>query len=732
MILIVRIVRISLFQYPSTERELVKYVALLAFNKIVISHSQVVARHQDIIMSCIEDPDVSIRLLALDLGSGMVNSENIVSVVDRLMQQLRDAPYHGVQDLVKYRDGRLSGPEPAADSEGEDPEETLHVYKPAINDIPPMLDEYRITIIRHILDMCSRDTYAYLTDFEWYITVLVDLVRLVPSSSRVTETETVGYDTSSLQDLEESQISSAIGSELRNVAVRVGAVRTDAVRAADSLVATQIGQSTDLALGIGNQGVLQYAAWIVGEYAELLSSKHDTLNSLLFPTLQTLCAGVICAYIQAIPKVLVEIFRSYEHSWSSQTKSMASLLLARVIHLLEPCTTHPNLEVQERSVEFLELMRLAAEAVNGHGQGNGNGPLLLSRAIPSLFNGFELNPVAVTAQRKVPVPANLDLDAPLNKTLPFLLARVDQAVSSDVEHLDAVKFYHQKPVRDTGPEPIVNKLAASIDNSFSYQYEEAASPDPVASNKKRAERREKNRDDPFYIASEEIPSGATTPFHDIIQRSNGPGVDIDSIPIMDLELGDDLGEAGPLNLDPPAKKRGQLPKVYIKSDENIGDDIETPQGDNLDSMINLRSSARKSRGKLKKSLLEVDSSGLGNFGVDEYGGSSLVDQSSFTQRELEEAEMAKALAEVERLRLEMQRASERTQIAEDVPLEGTLIKKKRKERSVKVKQERKDDKVEASRNDFATSLDPEAVVKKKKKKKKKERQTKMEGQIPES
>ena len=694
-----------------------RYVALLAFNKIVISHPQVVAKHQDIIMSCIDDPDVSIRLQALDLGSGMINTENLVSVVNRLMQQLRDAPYQGVQPSINFKDRRSSGPEPAADSDGEDPEETLHADRSGIDENLPMLDEYRITIIRHILGMCSRDMYSYIADFEWYINVLVDLVRLVPVSSTTADVEAVMLGS----DLGNGQISGAIGSELRNVAVRVVAVRTEAVRAADSLIATQNARNTTLALGFGGQGVLQYAAWVVGEYAGYLANKHDTLNSLLLSLLPTLRVGVICAYLQAMPKVLVQIFISYENSWSLQTKTMTSLLLARVIHLLEPCTTHPSLEVQERSVEFLELMRVAVEAVNGHEQSNDAGPLLLSRAIPSLFNGFELNPVAVAAQSKVPIPANLDLETPLNSALSSLLLRVDQIAPSDAEHSDASHFYSQRPVRDSGIEPAVNKLAGNVDNSFSYQYEDPTSPNPLALTRKRAERREKNRDDPFYIASEEMSSGAATPLHEIIQKSNGPDVDIDSIPIMDLELGEQHGGVGSLSIEQTVKKHKQRPKMHIMSDENISDDVLASHRDAPHSNSSLRGNARNPKGKLKKSLLEVDSSGLGEFGVDEYGDPSIVEQPRFLRKDLEETEMAKALVEVEKLRLEMQRAAERIQIAEDVPLDGTLIKKKKKKKKkllITAEREENDREGEAQNLNSGTNSDPNVSVRKKKRKKK--------------
>lgn len=51
------------------------------------------------------------------------------------------------------------------------------------------------------------------------------------------------------------------------------------------------------------------------------------------------------------------------------------------------------------------------------------------------------------------------------------------------------------------------------------------------------------------------------------------------------------------------------------------------------------------------------------------------------RQQREDAEMAKAMQEVERLRLEMQRANERIQAAQGVPPEGTLVKKKVKKKS---------------------------------------------------
>ena len=37
---------------------------------------------------------------------------------------------------------------------------------------------YRDELINKIIYMCSRDKYAFLTDFAWYLSVLVDLATV--------------------------------------------------------------------------------------------------------------------------------------------------------------------------------------------------------------------------------------------------------------------------------------------------------------------------------------------------------------------------------------------------------------------------------------------------------------------------------------------------------------------------------------------------------------------------
>lgn len=656
--------------------QIVKYVALLAFNKIVTSHPHFVSAHQDVIMSCIDDPDISIRLQALDLSSGMISSDNLTSVIDRLMRQLREAALHGNNDASLHEKSPTQGVEPAADSDGEDPEETLRSSRPNLGGDSPMPDDYRITIIRRILDMCSRDTYANIKDFEWYVEVLVHLVRLVPSASSSSVTA-LDHSSTTIDDI--TAISAAIGAELRNVAVRVADVRLEAVAAASSLVMDAGAQH--LKANPEGHAVLTYAAWIIGEYALSLPNRQATLNSLLIPKIESFRSDVICAFVQAIPKVLASI-TSESRRWSLEYLTTVSLLLARIVNFLEPLTKNPSLEVQERSVEFLELMRLATDAVSGHDAQDDSGPLLLTSGLPSLFSGFELNPVAAAAQRRVPLPDGIDLTAPISSKLTAMLVQADQNFQVDTESAESERFYYHRSQSKGSSEIPTEVPSESLNEPSSYQRESETPPNPELIARLRRERRERNKDDPFYIPpTDEESSGTGTPFHDILKTSNGQDVDIDSIPIMDLDLGDRNITANPSEPTLTKPRRHHRPKAHIAVDENIDIDTSSTEPNTSKSTTKDALAISTSRApKGKKSLLEVDSSGIGSIALDEETNASAYGQLELERKELEAQEMTKALAEVERLRMEMQRASERIRVAEDIPMEGTLVKRKKKKK----------------------------------------------------
>ncbi|KAI9880674.1 MAG: AP-3 complex subunit delta [Pleopsidium flavum] len=659
-----------------------KYVALLAYKRIVVSHSHLVSMHQDVIMSCIDDPDISIRLQALDLGVAMVNRANITSVVGRLLRQLRNSPVtSAVESLNKHRG--LAAVEPSADSDGEDPEESLRPTEKKTNQQPPLPEEYRVNVIRKILDMCSQDTYTNIVEFDWYLDVLIQLAQLVPASSQYFAIKVPSIRHNEAES-SSSNTAFLIGSELRNVAVRVKSIRQQATHAAQSLVLVTSKDVNVRSAGNGAHDVLLSAVWVVGEYAAYLENLDDTLDSLLNPSNLALPAAVLSTYLQALPKIFSAVMKSKNFIWDTEHKTMTSLLLARMVHFLDPLAAHPSLEVQERAVELLELMRLAAEAVAGQDKSHQDPPLLVTSIIPSLFKGSELNPVAPVAQKKVPLPNNVDLDAPLHQDLLGLLRTSEMNVTAGTDHEDEFElFYNQSQSRrDDVVAQEENMITREQDPTSINQVAEEFTGDTGTIARRRAERRERYRDDPFYIANEDSSSGTSTPFHNILKNSNGEDVDIDAIPIMDLNLGEQIGSSRSVKDGEPTPKRGKQPKrVDIAADENI--DFDEPASLEVAGMAvvcSIDGAVRIKRENGKKSLLQVDSSGLRHFALEATTENEAGGPPQFENRGAEKAEMAEALKEVERMRLEMQRASERVQAGDGIPPDGTLVKRRRKQK----------------------------------------------------
>jgi AP-3 complex subunit delta len=108
--------------------------------------------------------------------------------------------------------------------------------------------------------------------------------------------------------------------------------------------------------------------------------------------------------------------------------------------------------------------------------------------------------------------------------------------------------------------------------------------------------------------------------------------------------------------------------VVIAADETLtGSGASTPRYDSENSDRATRPTSTKS----KSSLLQVSSLGLGSLNLD---GASLSPGGPSTA---DDEEMARAMKEVEQLRLEMQRASERVHVPQGVHGVVTVKKKKK-------------------------------------------------------
>ncbi|XP_022208736.2 AP-3 complex subunit delta isoform X1 [Drosophila obscura] len=357
-----------------------KYLGLLAMSKILKTHPKSVQAHKDLILACLDDKDESIRLRALDLLYGMVSKKNLMEIVKRLLGHMERAEGSAYRDELLYK----------------------------------------------VIEICGQSSYLYVTNFEWYLTVLVELIQLEAGSRH----------------------GRLIAEQLLDVAIRVPVVRQFAVNEMTNLLDT----FTVSAQSNSMYEVLYAAAWIVGEFAGELEDAEKTLNILLRP--RQLPGHIQGVYVQNVIKLFARLATT---CLELQDLPGIVRLCDHVLDKLQHFNGSSDIEVQERAssacmlIEMLrsQLTATVAEtetatatmtdessmgmetAESGGGGGGGGIPTLAIEIVQEmtlLFAG-ELIPVAPKAQRKVPLPDGLDLDEWINAPPPE-----DNPSSSSSEH----------------------------------------------------------------------------------------------------------------------------------------------------------------------------------------------------------------------------------------------------------------------------------------------------------
>ncbi|XP_058138125.1 LOW QUALITY PROTEIN: AP-3 complex subunit delta-1 [Dasypus novemcinctus] len=390
-----------------------KYLGLLAMSKILKTHPKSVQAHKDLILQCLDDKDESIRLRALDLLYGMVSKKNLMEIVKKLMTHVDKA------EGTTYRDELLT----------------------------------------KIIDICSQSNYQHITNFEWYISILVELTRL-----------------------EGTRHGHLIAAQMLDVAIRVKAIRRFAV----SQMATLLDNAHLVASNAQRSGiceVLHAAAWICGEFSEHLEEPQQTLEAMLRPRVTTLPGHIQAVYVQNVAKLYAAVLQQREQAAEREAaRDVTQLLAERLPQFVQSA----DLEVQERASCILQLVKyiqkLQAKDVP------------VAEEVGALFAG-ELNPVAPKAQKKVPVPEGLDLDAWINEPLS----------DSESEEEKPKAMFHDEEQRHARPRP------------------------PEADEEELARRREARKQEqannPFYIKSSPSPQK---------RYQDAPGVE--HIPVVHIDL----------------------------------------------------------------------------------------------------------------------------------------------------------------------------------------------------
>ncbi len=328
-------------------------------SKILKTHPKSVQSHKDLILTCLDDKDESIRLRALDLLYGMVSKKNLMEIVKRLLGHMERA------------EGSV----------------------------------YRDELLFKIIEICSQGSYQHVTNFEWYLTVLVELIQLETSSKH----------------------GNVIAEQLLDVTIRVESVREFSVREMSALLDTfpKMSQSSTM------HEVLYAAAYIVGEFCQHLTNPESTLEILLME--RSIPGHIQAVYVQNIMKLYSFIAtQCVEKNDQTGLMKLTELLLNKLPYYV----SSGDIEVQERACSanmILQIVKTSLESETGEAKSNQDllseesnelpAGIVFSDDIKNLIQDLrdhfegDLNPVANKAQKKILVPDGLNLDEPINEDL---------------------------------------------------------------------------------------------------------------------------------------------------------------------------------------------------------------------------------------------------------------------------------------------------------------------------
>ncbi|KAG6842376.1 hypothetical protein C0991_007506 [Blastosporella zonata] len=487
-----------------------KYIALSAMTKIAPSHPHLVAEYQDTILASVNDQDISIRMRALDLVSAMVDRDNLQSIVQQVLSHL--VPEKSSLALPT-----------AAQSLAQ---ATAPTTRPFLS--PSQSPAYRLVLCQRILTMCSQSTYENVTNFEWYISVLVDLAHIA-----------------------NVDVGAEIRDQLVDVVGRVKAVRRYAVRLMYQLISddTRLRNAHDEG---SCSEVLWAAAWVCGEYCDELAEPHKLLPYLLQPEVSNLAPEIIAVYIQAATKIFGSWAASVAQRWEDDDLLDVKNVVEQLTSRLSELVSNPHIDVQERAANSLQLFRFIQADLDAHRPkppitpGFPTDPEVLSPEprfpkslylIEPLSSTYELNPVATSAQASVPIPEGLDLDA--------WIVPPPQEIIAD-QPPDRKKKLKKGKGKEVGESKVKGLKQKKKEEVESVEYGDALAPaepeietpeEKAERARRKAERLAQLRDDPYYIGTD-VPKP--------------PEEDIDTIPVVYLEGMPSL--AGPSTQGLPALK----------------------------------------------------------------------------------------------------------------------------------------------------------------------------------
>lgn len=348
---------VSFFVKGDANLRFVGLIALISILKIYPDFMHKVNGVSGYVMSSLEVKDTIVMKKALEVCQFLVTEDNILELIRVLLLQL-------VPD-----------------------ESSVHI-----------LENLKLEIVFKILQIASKDNYANIPNFNWYVTVLKDVVNmtLLP-----VDTEGSPNSAPALSKRASDIIARKLGAEFKNVATKVPSLRPYLMRKVVFEFVT-------------DKRVLQYSPllmrdiyWLMGEYVSELGITDDdsdeedeeALNAALGYKIQMLntivnsyvdkkLAGpsqfvisdlliklpnpeVQITLIPALVKLYSDLVTEYSNNYAQQGKlplqhyGQLAYFLFKSIKFLENFEQNGDYEVQERALSWLEFLRISMDAMGG-------------------------------------------------------------------------------------------------------------------------------------------------------------------------------------------------------------------------------------------------------------------------------------------------------------------------------------------------------------------------------
>lgn len=586
----------KLLGFFKSDDQNLKYVCLLAFIKTCRIHKELIRKHSKILLSCLYDNDLTIRETSLEIVNYLVSEDNIVTVIARLLVQL--IPYDEQQArLDDMNDLLVDDYHEEGEKETDKLDEVEEVNYPYKTqkavDISP---KYKLRVVEKIIEICSMKSYQNIPNFDWYLGVLKDVIRLNTDSKIPV-------------------IDAMISEQLIDMSIRVPSIRAALVETCINLCfGAEMSEDDIIKFNKGLKGCI----WIIGEYYtdylqgsidegqdsdddDSTKEQNDTQLKATIPQIVDRLASqkfitkldnfdegnlTILAYIESACKLFGKYCTLLGKFWSREDFDTFLKLCNALIKWLAQFCLSTNFEVQERAVSFTEIMKLLQDAIvqamkELKESQTAEAPNIIVSGYTQMFEISAIKPISNALQQRIEQPLDLDLTTSID----------ENAMSTFISELHNIQEDDVKITRENDSfdaemyegQPDLHQENSSESDYNDDTHIQGNSKQEIDRRKK--EREEMMKEDPYYITSGKGKK-------DITNGNNNT---------MDTQ--DSIHTEQSIRKHKTRKPRKVKKKKVLILDEEGGND---------ETALSVPSTERKSSVKKKQNRFLVDSSGLRN------------------------------------------------------------------------------------------------------------------------